>query len=331
MSAYFKFLPAVIIIVLSFGCKKNSDVTNRGGGNNSDVKIISNVKYGFNTDINGNKIDLLLDVYIPASASASDRLPFVLFVHGGGFTAGDKSSADQAMKNFVAAGYIGVTIDYRINTAIDASTTDPCEVDSTITQKTVYMSVQDAKAAMRFMVANAATYNIDVSRIFMAGHSAGAITVLNAYYLTQNDFNKIIPGVESELGGVDNADNNYTNSFNIIGMASNSGSLPNPSYITSSNVVPTIFFHGGIDSVIPVQKGHAYYCPNTMYIYGSEPLYQRVTSLGEPAVFHLDPNGVHGPFTQDFLNANEICFFNSVLSKKVESGLYSGLDNSSCP
>jgi len=326
-----KFLFIGMIVFSLFSCSKNTTLQPRGnGGDNSDVKVISNVQYGSNKDMNGHMVNLTLDVYIPPGAAATDKFPFILFVHGGGFTAGDKLSAANALKEFAQAGYVGASIDYRLDSSIDANITDPCSVDSTLTQQAVYMSVQDAKAAMRYMVANADKYNIDVSRIFMDGNSAGAITVLSSYYLSQADFNKIIPGVETELGGVDNSDNNYTNTFSIIGMAVNSGCLPNPNYITSSNVVPTIFFNGGQDSVIPAKQGHAYYCPNTMYIYGSETLYSRVVSLGVPAISHVDPQGGHGPYTEDFLTSNEICFFNSVLSKKVESGSYTAQE-SNCP
>ncbi|MEP6464762.1 MAG: alpha/beta hydrolase [Parafilimonas sp.] len=317
------------LIFLFFSCSKNNTLTTRGvgngnGGGNPDVKVVSNLQYGAAKDMQGNMVNLALDIYIPANATASDKFPFIFFVHGGGFTAGDKISAANALTTFAESGFVGVSIDYRLDSSIDANTTDPCSVDSTIIQEAVYMSVQDAKAAMRYMVANAAKYNIDTSRILLDGNSAGAITILNSYYLTQSDFNKLIPGVETRLGGVDNSDNSYTNTFSVIGIAANSGCLPNPDYITSSNVVPTIYFNGGEDSVIPAKQGHAYYCPNTIYVYGSETLYQRVLDLGAPAVIHIDPTGGHGPYTEDFLTSNEICFFNSLLSKKSETGSFSG-------
>ena len=323
-----KFLSVFICVgFIFFACTKNTSLRTVGNPP-PNATIIKDVRYGSNKDMNGNTINLALDVYIPNGATTSQKFPFILFVHGGGFTAGDKSGAATAMQQFASEGYVAASIDYRLDSSVDAAT-DPCSIDTSITQKAVYMSVQDVRAAMRFMVANASKYNIDTSKIFLDGNSAGAISVLNSYYLTQNDFNKIIPGVEAELGGINNADNNLTNTFHIIGMAANSGCLPNPEYITSSNAVPTILFHGGEDSVIPVQQGHAYYCSSTMYVYGSKILYARLLQLGEAAVIHIDPTGGHGPYTQDFLTNNEICFFKSVLSKKTESGSYSG-QQSSC-
>jgi acetyl esterase/lipase len=269
---------------------------------------------------------------MPSNLSASDKLPFIFFVHGGGFTAGDKASAAGALTTFADAGFVGASIDYRLDSSIDAEEiADPCLIDSTMTQKTIYMSLQDAKAAMRFLFANAAKYHIDLSRVFLNGNSAGAITILNSYYLDQADLNKIMPGIVAELGNVDNADNNIpVTGFKVIGIAANSGCLPNPSYMNSSNVVPTIYFNGGEDSVIPAKQGHAYYCPNSLYVYGSESLYQRTKDLNTPAIIHIDPEGGHGPYTEDFLTSNELCFFNSVLGKKVQSGSYSG-QASSCP
>lgn len=339
---FFKASSLTILLVISIfyffaSCSKNDSFSNGNNGNagntpSPDVTVISDIQYGSSVDMQGNMVDLKLDVYMPSNVSASDKLPFIFFVHGGGFTAGDKASAAGALTSFAEAGFVGASIDYRLDSSIDAEQiADPCLIDSTITQKSVYMSIQDAKAAMRYLFANAAKYHIDLSRVFLNGNSAGAITILNSYYLDQEYFNKAMPGIVAELGNVDNADNNLPETnFKVIGIAANSGCLPDPTYMNSSNVVPTIYFNGGEDSVIPPKQGHAYFCPNSMYIYGSETLYQRSIDLNSPAIIHVDPDGGHGPYTEDFLTSNELCFFNSVLGKKVQSGAYSGLE-SSCP
>ncbi len=302
-----------------------------GSGTNGgipSVTVIKDVQYGSNKDMTGNTEALKLDIYIPANA-AGQKFPLVFFVHGGGFIAGDKSSAATEMTTFAESGFVGVSINYRLDPNIDAAS-DPCSVDSNAEHASVYMAVQDAKAALRFLVANADKYNIDASTIFLNGNSAGAVTILYSNYVTQEEFNAISPNIEARLGGIDNADNNLTNTYTITGIAANSGCLPNPADITSSNTAPTIFFAGGQDSVIPIDQGHAYYCTSTMYVYGSRTLYSRMQQLGEPSVLHVDPGGGHGPYTDDFLSQNEMCFFNSVMGKKVETGSYSA-QASSCP
>jgi len=320
---------AGFLFLCFFSCEKSANTARNDNGNNNDVAVTYDIQYGSNKDISGKLLNLKLDVYTPSGTTPGQKLPFILFVHGGGFTAGDKSSATNAMISFAEAGFVGASIDYRINTTLDPSG-DPCTIDTSISNKTIYMAAQDTKAAMRFMVANAEKYNIDTSRLFFVGSSAGAVAVMNAYYLPQEDFNRHMPNVERALGGLDNADNNLTNTFRVLAIGSNSACLPSVEYINAENVVPAIFFHGGADSVIPVEKGHSYYCPNTAYVYGSISLYKRYQQLDEPAVLHIYPGGEHGPYTQDFLTQNEICFFNSVLNRKVETGSYSG-ETSSCP
>src|ERR1700750_701099 len=90
---------SVVVCLMVFSiisCSKNTSTTLRQPGN-SQVKVISNVQYGSNKDILGNMVNLALDVYIPANATPSEKFPFILFVHGGGFTAGDKGNTSSTM------------------------------------------------------------------------------------------------------------------------------------------------------------------------------------------------------------------------------------------
>jgi dipeptidyl aminopeptidase/acylaminoacyl peptidase len=321
-----RLLVFALIIFLFFSCSKNN--TNRNGAVN-DVTVFSNIQYGSNKDISGNTIPLLLDVYIPMHIDQGKKLPLMLFVHGGGFVAGDKSDAASFMKTFALAGFAAVSINYRLDSSVEGSS-NPCETDTNLTSRGLYMAVQDVKAALRFMVANASEYNIDISKIFLSGNSAGAITVLNTQFVTQAEFNEIIPGIETELGGIDNSGNTLNNTYQITGIAANSGCLSKPAYITNSNAVPVIFFHGGQDDVIPINQGHTYNCPNTLYVYGSSSLYVRMQEIGAPSVIHILPTGSHGPYNESFLQENETCFFNSIINDQPESGAYSGYA-SSCP
>ncbi|NTW08599.1 MAG: alpha/beta hydrolase, partial [Anaerolineaceae bacterium] len=94
---------------------------------------------------------LLMDLFYPSSGGP---WPVLLFVHGGGWTEGDKAGvwADP-----VNAGYLVVSINYRM--APD------------------YLfpaMIQDVKCAIRYLKAHAKTYNLDPQRIALIGHSAGA-------------------------------------------------------------------------------------------------------------------------------------------------------------
>ena len=101
-----------------------------------------------------------LDVYAPTGAQGK-RLPVLLFVHGGGFTRGDKRAGSGYPQNITewAAqnGMVGVNIDYRL------SPKDPWPAGA-----------KDLASAIAWTKANIAKYGGDPSHIVLFGHSAGA-------------------------------------------------------------------------------------------------------------------------------------------------------------
>ncbi len=97
----------------------------------------------------------LFDVFAPAKASAP--LPAVVWVHGGGFIAGTRSDLSGYLQVLAARGYVAVGIDYTV--APEAQFPTP---------------VRQTNTALAYIVANAARFNIDPQRVFLAGDSAGA-------------------------------------------------------------------------------------------------------------------------------------------------------------
>ena len=332
----FKALLFVTVTVLFFSCQKNGADSlvappDNPPNTSTDVQVFKDVQYGVNKGFDEKDVDLKFDAYIPAYTSATQKFPLVLFVHGGGFTSGDKSNGSASMVQFAKSGFVGVTINYRLNTAIDGD--NMCSIPIRTTNESIYMAVQDTRAALRFLVANAGKYHIDTSNIFLNGNSAGAITVLNTHFLNQADFEEMIPGVQLTRGGLNNAGNDLINTFTIKGIAANSGCLNDTKYIKSSNLLPVIFFHGTEDKVIPIETGHIYSgddnsCTSSQIVFGSAALYQTLVQLGEPSVLHIDPVGGHLSFSENLTNSNELCFFNSVMNKITESGIYTGQESS---
>lgn len=109
----------------------------------------TNVTYAARSSAN------ILDIYLPATGNGP--FPLVVFIHGGGFFAGSKTSG-QAMREFVLArGYAVASIDYRLS----GEAKFPAQI-------------HDVKAAIRFLKANATTYAIDKNHVATWGESAGA-------------------------------------------------------------------------------------------------------------------------------------------------------------
>jgi acetyl esterase/lipase len=93
-----------------------------------------------------------LDVFVPANAK--EPLPLVIWIHGGGWQAGDKKQCPAIpLLNF---GYVVASINYRLTD----EGPHPAQIN-------------DCKAAVRWLRANAKEYSIDPDRIGVWGGSAG--------------------------------------------------------------------------------------------------------------------------------------------------------------
>jgi acetyl esterase/lipase len=102
-------------------------------------------------------VALKLDLYYP-TISAREPLPVVVNIHGGSWSAGDKSKSDSAadIPTLVAHGYLVAVVNYRL-----------------APQWKFPAQIQDVKCAIRFLRANAIKLALDPKRIGVMGCSAG--------------------------------------------------------------------------------------------------------------------------------------------------------------
>lgn len=99
-------------------------------------------------------VDLVGDFYLPKGRA---KAPVLVAVHGGGWQVGDRQFYRYWGLFLARAGYAVFSIDYRLG----KSGTYP-------------RAVYDTKAAIQFVRAKAADYNLDPDRIGIIGDSAGA-------------------------------------------------------------------------------------------------------------------------------------------------------------
>ncbi len=136
------------------------------------VKTERDVKYGA-AERN------LLDVFMPEAAS-SPR-PVLIYVHGGAFTAGNKRGPngspfyDNIMLWAVKNGFVGVNMTYRL-----------------APQSPWPAAAEDLAAVVRWASDNIVARGGDPSRIYLMGHSAGAVHV--ASYVSHPEFHKVSGG-----------------------------------------------------------------------------------------------------------------------------------------
>ena len=99
---------------------------------------------------------LALDLLHPADSTSKPR-PLVLFVHGGGWSSGNRSMGEGFLPLFAGGGAVAGTLSYRLSR--DAP---------------YPAALQDVATALAWIRTNANSLGVDPNRIAIWGHSAGA-------------------------------------------------------------------------------------------------------------------------------------------------------------
>jgi acetyl esterase/lipase len=95
-----------------------------------------------------------LDVYMPVARAAA---PLLMFVHGGGWSVGDKAQYAAVGNRLAQEGLVSMIVNYRLSPAVQ----HPAHA-------------QDVAQAIAWCYRNAATYGADPERLCLMGHSSGA-------------------------------------------------------------------------------------------------------------------------------------------------------------
>ncbi|MCZ7529662.1 MAG: alpha/beta hydrolase [Acidimicrobiia bacterium] len=103
-----------------------------------------------------------VDVYAPPRHGC-EPLPVVVWVHGGAWITGDKSSrVDDKIALFGDAGYVFVSVNYRLT---DPEAEDPLRYPA---------HNEDVAQALAWLVESVDDYGGDPEKVAVLGHSAGA-------------------------------------------------------------------------------------------------------------------------------------------------------------
>ena len=131
---------------------------------------LQSIQADFASDISyGDDAANKFDIFMPESAAPT---PLVIFIHGGGFTSGDKQSKYGAggtgpdeIRQVLSAGAAYASINYRLlSTSVD---TDG-----------IIKPLGDSRRALQFIRYYAQSLNIDPTKIVAYGNSAGAGTAV---------------------------------------------------------------------------------------------------------------------------------------------------------
>jgi acetyl esterase/lipase len=104
-----------------------------------------------------------LDLQLPEARVDPCARPVIVYLHSGGWIAGDRSNVPDVALTQIDRGYAVASVDYVLATATPDG--QP--------QASFPGAIYDVKRAIRFLKANATTWNLDPRRVVLMGGSAG--------------------------------------------------------------------------------------------------------------------------------------------------------------
>lgn len=212
---------------------------------------------------------LTFDMYKPYGKE-NEVLPLVICIHSGGFLVGDKKNyiINHYCKDIVRTGdFATASINYRIidNTKFEDLSNLGVFFSKAYTRDLLMQSLGDVRSAIKYFIENSSELNIDCSRIYILGFSAGAILANQAIYtdLTEAEeyiiahtLDKIADNVYPELFEIDNKSAfNYKIKDNIKGVVSIGGAVLDQKMLGDDmdNIdIPMLYIHGSNDGMVPI-------------------------------------------------------------------------------
>ena len=235
------------VLALALGGLLLLAIAQRG---NPGIVVERNLVYG-----KGGDTDLLLDLAMPKSGAGP--FPVVMFLHGRGWREGSRQDMNQFIEGMAGLGYVSVTIEYRLVPAARF----PAQVE-------------DCKAAVRWLRANATKYRIDPGQIGVVGFSAGGHLALMLGVTGPNDGlegtggnpdqSSRVQAVVSFFGPTDFSTRDWPGDLErevIVPFLGGSVAERPDAYRKASpynyvtkDAPPFLFFHGSDDELVPVDQ-----------------------------------------------------------------------------
>jgi para-nitrobenzyl esterase len=140
---------------------------------------------------------LYLNVWTPAK-SASEQLPVLLYLYGGGFVAGDGSEPRYDGEAMARRGIVALTVNYRLD--VFGFFAHPELTKESPQHASGNYGLLDAWAALHWVRENIAAFGGDPRKVTIAGESAGSgsVSALMASPLSKN----LIAGAIGESGAL---------------------------------------------------------------------------------------------------------------------------------
>lgn len=191
--------------------------------------------------------ELHVDVFHPAKAPPPGGHPAIAFFHGGGWAFGKPAEFHAACQRYAALGFVTFAFQYRLSINADGTYPHP---DITLVE-----CVQDARSAIRWLRANAASLGIDPHKVVVSGQSAGGqlawSTALCDSINEADDDLAISPRPDALLLYSSNYNTLEVWADMIMGKRRTEIWSVSPFHNLKAGLPPALAFHGTKDSQVP--------------------------------------------------------------------------------
>jgi acetyl esterase/lipase len=201
-------------------------------------------------------VDLKAWVFEPTGHRADDRRPAIVFFFGGGWNGGSPGQFGPQASYLAERGMVAIVVDYRVRSR-----------QGTLAN----VAVSDAKAAIRWVRAQATRLGVDPNRIAAAGGSAGGHLAAATATLPGHD----VVGAEADVSSAPNAlilfnpvlitaplagqpeeqEEKLENLRRKLGAEPESMS---PYHHVRPELPPTLILHGENDKTVPYQQAELF-------------------------------------------------------------------------
>src|SRR5215510_9530492 len=240
-------------------------------------RIVSNITY-----LTANNFEAKLDVY--SRMDASEPQPTLIWIHGGGWTGGNKESQIFSLLPYMEMGWNVVNVEYRLARVSLAPA-----------------AVEDCLCALRWVIRNAKQYGFDTTKLVVSGGSAGGHLALTTGMIPASaGLDRQCPGTEelkiaaivdwygiTDVADLLEGENMRTYAVQWLGARPNRVEI-------AKRVSPLTYVRPGIPPIISIQ-GDA--DPTVPYSH-SVHLMEALQKAGVDHELVTIPGGKHGNFTR---------------------------------
>ncbi|MEN8226722.1 MAG: alpha/beta hydrolase [Bacteroidota bacterium] len=195
-------------------------------------------------DIEYKQVDntsLKLDIY--KLKNLDEAAPLLIFIHGGGWSKGERSDYLPYLIDYAKKGYVTATVSYRLSGTAHFPA-----------------AVEDVQCAVRWIRAHSKEYMINPNRIALIGGSAGGHLSMMVAYADEKTDSRVQAVVN--LYGPTDLTTEYARNRGecekFLGKtyqeAPHLYKAASPRTYISPDDPPTLIFHGTIDALVPVSQ-----------------------------------------------------------------------------